>query len=275
MIEARYPEVDGRRGFVEIAGEGEAVLCIHTAGQTGRQWREVLLELPSRGFQVIVPDLPGHGRSDAPPGPPIDDLARYRDWCVALLAELGVGPALLVGCSIGGRIVLDIAAAAPEATAGVVAMEANARHDLVSVRGLQRELQDAASPSRGDRTYYGTLASLGARVPAERAREVATLHRREDPIVSSADLIGWSAHDLSGSLARIDAPVHLVAGSDDFWLDPGALDAMSTQIPDCSAEVLEGVGHYPMEEIPDFPDLLAAWLESLAARASMRERSVS
>ena len=39
MIEASYLEVDGALAYVEQAGSGPAVLCVHTAGQSGVQWR--------------------------------------------------------------------------------------------------------------------------------------------------------------------------------------------------------------------------------------------
>ena len=265
MIGACHPVIDGRVGFAEVAGEGEAVLCLHTAGQSGVQWRETLQQLPGAGYRVIVPDLPGHGRSDAAAAGPIDDLSLYAEWCRRLLAALGVGRAYLVGCSIGGRIALDLAARAPELALGVVAMEANAASGVLSPAGLERELEDASSPSRGDRTFYGTLASLGGALAPARAAELAARHRREDPVVSTADLIGWARHRLDGALERIAAPVHLVAGEDDFWLDREVLESMRRQITNCTAEVLPGVGHYPMEELPDFPGTLAGWLARLGA----------
>ncbi len=82
MIEARYLEIGGALGFVEIvtpdARSGNAldatdlptVLCIHTAGQSGVQWRHGARDLADRGYRVIVPDLPGHGRSEPAPGGP-------------------------------------------------------------------------------------------------------------------------------------------------------------------------------------------------------------
>jgi pimeloyl-ACP methyl ester carboxylesterase len=264
--EARYFEIGGRTGFVEVAGEGAAVLCVHTAGQSGVQWREALADLAPRGWRVVVPDLPGHGRSDGGPDGPVTDLGVYSAWCWELLDRLEIERAYLVGCSIGGRIVLDLAARAPERVLGAIAMAANPRGDLLSERGLRRELEDATSPSRGDRTYYGTLAAFGTKIDPARAHELALRHRREDPTISSADLIGWSQHRVD--LARITAPVRLVAGHEDFWLDPAKLEQMGAKIPDCQTETLDGVGHYPMEEIDDFPRLLDQWLAELAGKTN-------
>lgn len=259
-VEGHYVEIGGATAFLACAGEGEPVLCVHTAGQTGEQWREALAGLPAAGYRVIAPDLPGHGRSDPAPGGPVTDLGAYAEWCGELLDALGVERAHLVGCSIGGRIVLDLAGRRPGLPLGVVAMAANRREGMVSPSGLRRELEDSTSPSRADRTYHGTLASLGAAVDDERAELLAARHRREDPIVTTSDLIGWAGHPLGDLPAAIAAPVRLVCGAEDFWLDPAVAASLEEQIPDCTVEVLAGIGHYPMEEIGDFAALLAGWL---------------
>lgn len=263
MNSSTYLRIDGRLGFVELAGAGPPVLCVHTAGQSGVQWRDVLTELPAAGYQVVVPDLPGHGRSDLPQEGPVTDLARYRDWCLEVADRLDLRNPFVVGCSIGGKIALDIAAEAGDRVSGVVAMAADGWNTRLSVAGLERSIEDSASPSRADRTYYGTIASCGASVPRRRAEYIAELHRREDPVVSVTDLIGWAGHDLRERLRLIDCPVRLVAGEDDFWLDRDRVAWTAGQIPGCHHEVLAGIGHYPMEEIAGFPELLTGWLKEL------------
>jgi pimeloyl-ACP methyl ester carboxylesterase len=253
-------DVDGCSAFVEDAGEGPVLLCVHTAGQTGVQWAPLLTALPAAGMRVLVPDLPGHGRTDPAPGGPVEDLTYYRDWLLRVLDALGVEEFAVVGCSIGGKIALDLAAVAGGRVRGTVAMAADARNPLLSVGALRRGMEASTSPSVPDRTYLGTLASCGASVDRARAEHVATMHRREDPVVSNADLVGWSTHDLRDRLPDITGPVRWVIGEDDFWLDPASARAGAALVPKCTFEVLDGIGHYPMEEIADFPDLLLGWL---------------
>jgi pimeloyl-ACP methyl ester carboxylesterase len=264
MNSLSYHEIAGATAAVEWAGDGIPLLCIHSAGQSAYQWRPVLEALPAHGYRVIAPDLPGHGRSDLLPAGPIRRLSDYREWLVSLLDELDVRRTLVVGCSIGGKLALDLAADVPDRISAVVAMAADARNSLLSVRTLELSLEDAASPSRSDRTYYGTLACVGASVEPKRAAVIAARHRREDPLVSTADLIAWAEHDLRGELDRIRCPVHLVAGEDDFWVDVRDAKWAAGVIPNCTFEVLPGIGHYPMEELEDFAERLTGWLSEIA-----------
>ncbi|MEU6609476.1 alpha/beta hydrolase [Streptomyces shenzhenensis] len=266
LIEARYLDVAGSTAYVEIAGTGTPVLCVHTAGQSGVQWRQTTARLAALGHQVVVPDLPGHGRSDPAPGGPVQDLQVYSDWCAALIDALGLDRPYVVGCSIGGKTVLDLAVRHGDRISGVVAMAAEASPGHVGLSGLRRELQDVAAPSRSDRTYLGTLAALGRSVPAELAERIARMHRREDPEVSVSDLIGWGTHDVRDGLKDIVCPVQLVAGADDPWIDTGRVRATAAEIPDGRHTVLEGIGHYPMEEMKDFAMILHGWLAELNTR---------
>lgn len=265
MIEAQYITLDDRLCYIESCGSGPPVVCIHTAGQSGVQWRETLLGLSQAGFRVIVPDLPGHGRSEPAAGGPIRSLSDYADWCIRLFDALELKRPFVMGCSIGGRITLDIATKIGDDLAGIIAMAAKAQSGgYFSVAGLERGREDAASPSRTDRTYYGTIAACGRNVSPERVALIATMHRREDPEVTTSDLIGWFSHDISASVSSISCPTYVVVGDDDFWLDLEQVRWTSAQIPNCRTLVLEGVGHYPMEEMEDFPTLAATWLQNLS-----------
>lgn len=268
MMRAQYLQIGGADGFVEQWGDGRPVLCIHTAGQSGVQWRHAARGLAQLGYRVVVPDLPGHGRSDPAPQGPIRDLRRYGAWCEQLIDALGLEMPYVVGCSIGGKIGLDLAIRRGRRLSGVLAMAADgglpAAAGAAMARGLERELEDSAAPSRSDRTYLGTLAVVGGSVAPLRAQHIATMHRREDPLVSNSDLIGWALFDCMGELPGIACPVHLVAGQDDLWLDAARVQQTAERIPNASATLLAGIGHYPMEELGDAAQRIAEWLRDMS-----------
>ena len=276
MIEACYLEIAGALGFVEIVTPDAhpapdalpTVLCIHTAGQSGVQYRHVARDLAARGYRVLVPDLPGHGRSEPAPGGPVTSLTDYGDWLCAVLDELGVDRPYVLGCSIGGKLTLELSVRPDRPLAGAIAMEAEAGPGRVNVAGLRRELEDVAGPARAERTYLGTLASVGTSVPDDTARVIATMHKREDPEISSCDLIGWGSHDVRDRLHLVDAPIHLVAGLDDPWIRTSEVEQAAARINDAQPGLarytgLTGIGHYPMEEIDDFAAVVDDWIREL------------
>ncbi|MBP1136561.1 pimeloyl-ACP methyl ester carboxylesterase [Arthrobacter sp. PvP023] len=267
---AHYLDIDDRPGFVATFGEGRPIVCIHTAGQSGLQWRDAIAGLVAGGYQVIVPDLPGHGHSEEPVTGPVTDLGYYGDWIIRLIEILDLDEPYVVGCSIGGKIALDVAVKKSAKLAGVIAMAADAQNNGQNERSLRRNLEDAVSPSRTDRTFYGTLAACGSGVEEARRQRIAARHRREDPQVALSDLIGWARHDVSSGLSAIVCPVHLVVGGDDFWLDPEGVERTAAGIQGARYTLLPGIGHYPMEELPDIAERLSEWLLDLSINGNFR-----
>lgn len=103
--------------FTAINGEGPAVVLLHGMFATADCWEPTAADL-SRDHRVIVPDLPGHGRSTTGAQP--YSLSFYVQWLHDLLDELGVEQAVLVGNSMGGAISLAYARAHPERVSALV-----------------------------------------------------------------------------------------------------------------------------------------------------------
>lgn len=266
-LRAHQLELDGRLAFVQDWGpaDGVPILAIHTAGQSGVQYRDAARGLAARGYRVLVPDMPGHGHSEQAPGGPVTDLGDYAVFHIRVLDALGIERPVVIGCSIGGKISLDIGIRLGDRVRAIVAMAANADRGHVNVAAMRRELNDISTPSRSDRTYWGTRAVVGGAVPEARREIIARMHRREDPDISHSDLIGWGTHDIFDDLHKITAPAHLVAGSGDLWIDPESVQRAAQQIPGARYSLLQGIGHYPMEEMDDFAPILDGWIREALA----------
>src|ERR1051326_8372138 len=109
-----YTEFRGLRLCSYEAGAGPAVVLLHGFGGAASNWAAVAPVL-ARRCRVVVPELPGHGRSSGLPGP-AETLDPYADRIAALLAE----PAVVVGHSLGGVIPLRLASRHPELVRGLV-----------------------------------------------------------------------------------------------------------------------------------------------------------
>jgi pimeloyl-ACP methyl ester carboxylesterase len=94
------------------AGRGSPVICIHGLGATKASFLPTVAALTD-GWRVIAVDLPGFGESDKPLGAAYD--APYFAGAVkALLDELGIERAHLVGNSMGGRVAIEVGLLYPE-----------------------------------------------------------------------------------------------------------------------------------------------------------------
>lgn len=102
---------DGQTLFYREEGSGLPVLLLHGFAEDGQVWNEVVPWL-SAHCRVLVPDLPGSGKSDLLPGEPsIDSLA---DAMKAFIDQLGIDACVLIGHSMGGYISLAFAEKYPE-----------------------------------------------------------------------------------------------------------------------------------------------------------------
>ena len=95
--------INGARIHYERAGDGLPVIFLHAGVADSRMWEPQVTAF-ARHFDVIRPDMRGFGESTLPPTSwsPVRDL-------IALIDELHIKPAHLVGCSIGGGVAIDFA----------------------------------------------------------------------------------------------------------------------------------------------------------------------
>jgi pimeloyl-ACP methyl ester carboxylesterase len=89
--------------------DGAPVVLIHGWGIHAYLWRRTFPALVGAGRRVHALDLPGHGLSDRPLEPGSYTLAKMTDHVAAYCDAIGVGRALLLGQSMGGRIAIELA----------------------------------------------------------------------------------------------------------------------------------------------------------------------
>jgi pimeloyl-ACP methyl ester carboxylesterase len=137
-IVGRYMHLDlfGRahRIYVEQAGEGTPLLCLHTAGADGRQYRALMNDARvTSKHRVIAFDMPWHGKSSPPAGWHNEDYqltsANYTAMVLAIMTALDLDRPILIGCSIGGRIALHLALEHPGRFRAIIGLQAGAHVD--------------------------------------------------------------------------------------------------------------------------------------------------
>jgi len=106
-------EVDGVGVEYEVTGQGRPVVLLHGFPDSGRLWRHQVPALAGAGFQVIVPDLRGYGRSSKPEAIGAYSLPLLAGDLMAILAELNIAKAHMVGHDWGAALAWALASLAP------------------------------------------------------------------------------------------------------------------------------------------------------------------
>ncbi|TDH61657.1 alpha/beta hydrolase [Dankookia rubra] len=267
-------DIEGRphRVYVEEAGEGVPLLLLHTAGSDGRQWRDLLndTEITQR-FRCIAFDMPWHGKSSPPAGWEGEEYrlttAGYTGLVMAVARALRLDRPVVMGCSIGGRIVLDLAAEHPDALRGVIGLQGSA------FTGSYYDLSVLHHARIHGGEVCGAMVSglVGPTAPEAGKWETLWHYMQGGPGVFRGDLHFYAEEgDLRGKLARIDTarcPVALLCGEFDYSCRPEDTRATAAAIPGATAVIMPGLGHFPMSE--NFAGLrphLLPVLEAMAGR---------
>ena len=98
-------------GKVAFDPSGQVLLFIHGSGQSHLSWMLQGRFFANRGWQVLSPDLPGHGLSA---GPALQSVEEMADWCADFLTAAGVQKATVIGHSQGGLVSLELAKRHPD-----------------------------------------------------------------------------------------------------------------------------------------------------------------
>jgi pimeloyl-ACP methyl ester carboxylesterase len=119
---ARRVENDGVGIAYRVVGEGRPVVLLHGFPDSGRLWRHQVPALAEAGFQAIVPDMRGYGRSDKPPEVAAYHVAALARDVLAVMADAGVDRAHVVGHDWGAAVAWGLAALARERVDHLVAL---------------------------------------------------------------------------------------------------------------------------------------------------------
>ncbi|WOI58206.1 alpha/beta hydrolase [Palleronia sp. LCG004] len=260
------------RVHVEEAGQGIPLLCLHTAGADARQYRDLMLDdgVTDR-FRVIAFDLPWHGKSSPPEGWQDEEYRLSTESYVATI--LAVSEALeldrpvILGCSIGGRIVLQLAADHPDRFRGLIGAQAAAWQDpWYDTDWLHRP--DIHGGEICAALISGLIAPGGP--PADR-HETLWHYMQSGPGIFKGDLWFYRVDgDLRDTIARIDTtrcPLWLLTGEYDFSCLPRDTLATAAAIEGCEVRVMSRLGHFPMSEnYEQFAGYLRPILDGIATR---------
>jgi len=273
-IVGRYITVDiageKHRLFVEEAGKGIPLLCLHTAGNDTRQYRHVMNDKDvTDRFRVIGFDMPYHGRSTPPDKwwlkKPRLTTKLYMQIIRAVWTALGLDRPIVMGCSMGGAIVLKVAADYQNEIRGIVGLESSAY-----APGRYNEFLHHPAIHGGELCASYTYGLNAPTSPEQNRRENWWYYSQSGPGVYQGDVhfysLDWDAREDIKTIDTSRCKVALLTGEFDYSCTPAMSEQVAAAIKGSRYTMMKGMGHFPMiENYPDFRPYLIDALDHVAA----------
>ena len=271
-----------------LGGEGRPpLLFVHGLGSSGYlEWR---FNLPhfARTHRVVAPDLPGFGRTDKPRsvryGVPY--FARTID---RYLDAIGIRSAVVIGCSMGGRVALELALEFKHRVERLVVVNALGLGRpqvqffyplmmLPRVGEAAMSLAQTAMNRLPPEVIRRWASRYAAADDLDRTMDDAYLHQLREMFQSEGFAEAYLAtvrsmarpaalfglHDLGPRLHEIEVPVQIVWGADDPLFPLSHAHRAHAAIAGSRLAVIEGAGHTPQSDRPDeFNRVLTRFLAS-------------
>lgn len=251
-----YCSRSGVRIYYEVHGDGEPLVFL--SGLSGGAW-SWYRQLPyfKRKYKVVVFDNRGAGRSSMPPGPySMEDFALDA---LAVLGDLQISSAFVVGVSMGGMIAQQLALVAPDAVRAMVlgcthcgrarriAPEAWVLEKLSNNQGLSpEEILDKNIPLLFGRTFREEHP--------EAIEEYKRMHLSVPPQpieAFRAQIAAINSFDVCDKLGSLKCPVLIITGKDDILVPPENSRVLAHLIPGARLVEWDNIGHAVHLEAPD------------------------
>jgi pimeloyl-ACP methyl ester carboxylesterase len=247
-FETSWVETPAGRMSVWQAGSGPCMVLLHGAGDQAGAWARMVKPLVD-DYHVVIPDLPGHWKSEPRKGPiGLDQLLAGAD--AALEAGCGGEPAIVVGNSLGAWLAMLMAREHPDRVQRVVAINGGAiREDNPRVTLFPATREEAAE------TMKGLMGPATPPLPGFVLDDVVRWARVGPAARFAAGLQaaggGANQYLLDGRLGEVTVPVELVWGDADALFTLDYAQRLLDGLPRARLSVVHDCGHVPHRECPD------------------------
>ena len=264
---AGYADLNGARFYYEVAGEGEPLVLVHAGIADRRMWDEQF-EVFAQDYMVVRYDRRGFGRTAMAAGPFSHHLDLYE-----LLRFLGVKRSILLGCSQGGKTVLDLALAHSEMADALVLVASALGGFAFPFEPPSQYAELEIAEEQGDIARVNELelqiwVDGQHRTPQQVDREMRELVREMNLIALLAPSDPGSEQSLDppavNRLDEIRVPTLVIVGDLDTPKTLAAADLLAQQITGARKVVINGTAHLPnMEQPEEFNRRVLSFLKNL------------
>jgi len=266
---SRFVEAAGIRWHVQRMGAGPPLLLLHGTGAATHSWRG-LLPILAEHYDVIAPDLPGHGFTSSPasqrlslPGMAADvgELLRKLDATPAIVAGHSAGAAILARMCLDGRIAPNLLVSLNGALLPLSGFAGHLFSPLAKLLVMNPLVPrlfawQASSPGAVERL----LDNTGSRIDAAGIAQYRRLVRSPAHVAAALRMMAnWQLEPLKRDLPRLTTKLLLVAASNDRTITPDTARRVAAMVPGAVVERVAG-GHLAHEEQPQqIADIIAKY----------------
>jgi pimeloyl-ACP methyl ester carboxylesterase len=287
-FELQETKLHGHRVAYRLAGSGPPIVLIHGITSSSANWETAARILASR-YTVLAPDLLGHGASAKPRGD--YSMGAFASGVRDLVVSLELGPATIVGHSLGGGVAMQFSYQFPERTQRLALVASGGLgsdlHGILRAATLPgSELVIPLLASRrvltAGRAIGSALDRIGLRLATdalEIARGHASLGNSEtraaflQTLRASIDPTGQRAQGTDRLYLATQLPLLILWGANDRVIPLKHGLAAHELVPGSRLEVFERAGHFPHLDDPHlFTDTLEDWIETTEPAAPDDER---
>ena len=239
--------------FYEIQGQGPAVVLLHPFPAHHEFWLPVIPALESR-YQLILPDLRGHGNSEVGQGPAL--MAKHAADVARVMDAAGVGTAAFIVCSIGGYIVFEFLRRFRPRVAALALCNTRPQPDTAEARANRLKAADTVLEQGTEQFLQGMIPKLlGSTTVSTRPDLVEgalRMMRKMSPEDISLVQRGMAARsDSVRDLEHINLPTLIIIGEEDTFSTPADGELMRQNIPGSRLKIIPKSGHYAPWERPE------------------------
>jgi 3-oxoadipate enol-lactonase len=234
----------------ERVGSGPPMLLIHGLGSSSRDWENQ--HSLGDDYELIIPDLRGHGRSSKPPGPYTIEL--FASDVAGLVETIEVGPVVIVGISLGGMVAFQLAADHPEIVTRLVIVNALPVFETTSLsQRIQIMIRKMMTRWLSMRRIGEVLSKRLLPSPdMEREREMMVERWAEnDKTAYEAAfnaIVSWDG--VADAMSRFEKPITVVSSEHDYV--PSEEKAPYVEaMPAAQMVIIEDAHHGVPVEMPD------------------------
>jgi 3-oxoadipate enol-lactonase len=248
----------------EVLGSGSPLVLLHPFPVHHEFWLPAAQALTSR-FQLILPDLRGHGDSEAGEGPAT--MQKHAADLVRILDHLEIGRVPLVGVSIGGYVLFEFWRRHRERVGALALCNTKAPADSPEAKATR--LRAAADVlERGTEPFFESMVpKLISKTTRESRPDLVDGALRMMRKMSAGNVAqvqrGMAERpDSVPDLKTINVPTLLVTGDEDILTGPAEAELMQRNISGSELKIIRHAGHYsPWEQAAEVGKILRQFFD--------------